>query len=273
MKNAFKTCGIILFGFWALPKTQCQSIIGVEASYGFPWAGDEISDGNIISSVPEIRKIEVINWSFGAGRSYSMSYSHFLTPSIEVKCVVSYLDGCAINRIVNFPNSNTISRYKANAFWLSPTLAFNLTKKKVRPYAYAGFSLGVKPKIQISDKTVSNGSTTESKFVFSGGSVVGISCGIGSKFYFKENAKWHFSAEARLISASYGPKKGALTQYHINGTDVLNSLTFREKNTVYKDNYVLDESIPQNPNEPEIYPRRFYPFSSLGLNIGIFYAL
>lgn len=273
MKKGFRLCGFLIFGFLAIPNIQSQSIIGLEAGYGFPWAGGEISDGNIMSTGVEVVDVEVINWSFGAGRNYSISFSRFLNASIEAKCMVSYLDGSTVHRAVNFPNSSSISSYKTSAFWLSPTLILNLGKHRIRPYAYAGFMLGISPQIIDRQKTMSTGRATDTKYVYYGGSVYGLSSGIGVKFYPGKNTKWYFSSEARLISASYGPKKGALVRYYVDGTDVIGTLSTHEKKVIYKDKYTVDDAAPENPDEPAIYSRRFYPFSSLGLNLGVYYIL
>lgn len=48
MKIAFCLSAFLLPCFWAIPKIQSQSILGIEAGYGFPWAGDEISEGSVM---------------------------------------------------------------------------------------------------------------------------------------------------------------------------------------------------------------------------------
>jgi hypothetical protein len=273
MKIAFCLSAFLLPCFWAIPKIQSQSILGIEAGYGFPWAGDEISEGSVMFTGGQSSEIEAINWSYGAGKNYSISFSHFLTSSLEAKCIVSYLDGSTVVRTIRFSNSSSFHYHRSNAFWISPSFVFNLGKKRIRPYVYTGFMFGFSPNIVHTNNTFTNGKSTETEYVFSGGSVYGISSGIGIKFYLKKNTKWYFGSEVRLVSASYGPKKGELVRYYIDGTDVLNFISINEKKVVYKDRYIEDLSVPDNPNEPAIFSRRFYPFSSLGLNIGIYYTL
>ncbi|HLP94601.1 MAG TPA: hypothetical protein VK168_11225 [Saprospiraceae bacterium] len=273
MKIAFCLSVYLLHCFWAIPKIQCQSSLGIEAGYGLPWAGEEISEGSVMFIGGQSSEIGAINWSYGAGKNYSISYSRFLSSSMEAKCMVSYLDGSTVVRTTLFSNSSSFRYHRSNAFWISPSLVFNLGKKRIRPYVYTGFVFGISPKIIHTNNTFTNGKSTETEYVFSGGAVYGISSGIGIKFYLKKATKWYFASEARLVSASYGPKKGELVRYYIDGTDVLSSISINEKKVIYKDKYIEDLSVPDNPNEPDIFSRRFYPFSSLGLNFGVYYTL
>lgn len=256
----------------SIQKIQSQSEIGIEAAYGFPWAGKEISDGNITEIKMGVVETDGLNWSYGAGRTYSLVFSHSFNASIESKCTVSYFDGSTVEKTIKFLNSTSSSTFKAKAFLLSPTLNFNIGKKKLRPYAYMGLMFDLGPKILDSAKTNSSYIVSASKYVFYGGAVYGITSGIGLKFYFKENRKWYFSTEARLISASYSPRKGKLVEYTIDGADALNSLSINDKRVVYKDKYAVDPSAPENPDEPATYSRIYYPFSSIGLSLGIYYS-
>ncbi|MBC7777269.1 MAG: hypothetical protein H7246_17685, partial [Phycisphaerae bacterium] len=192
---------------------------------------------------------------------------------LEGKCLVSYLDGTVATKTIESSTSNSNESYKGNMFWISPTLVFNLNKKKIAPYAFVGFMVGIAGKITVQRESRSNNELFESKTIYSKGTALGISSGLGLKIYPEKKDQWGIFIEAKLISSSYGPKRSERVQRTINGVDMLSTLSVNEKITIYKDKYSVDHSIIPAPSEPAIYSRNFYPFSSLGLNIGVFHAL
>ena len=274
MKRAFKILFLLLSQLLILnQKAKCQAIIGLEVGYGFPWAVDDVPDGNIKFADNGSKEIETFKYSNGTGMNYSLFFKYSINSLIESKCLVSYLDGTFATKTIQFSTTSTNESYKGNMFWIAPNLIFNLNKKKISPYAFVGFMVGVAGKITKNGETRSTNKLTETKVVYSHGTAFGLSSGLGLKFHLGKNNKWGIFCEAKITSASYGPKRGELVKYNIDGTDLLGSRTISDKKVIYKNKYVVDESIPPVSSEPAISSRRFYPFSSLGLNCGFFYTL
>ncbi|MDP1817555.1 MAG: hypothetical protein Q8K92_24055, partial [Leadbetterella sp.] len=256
MEKRYKILIILFFSLLtAKQSVLCQSTIGIEVGYGFPWATDEISDGNINVLDNGIREIETFRMSHGTGMYYSLSIKHPINSLLEGKCLFSYLDGTNVTKTIQFPTTSTKESHKGNMFWISPTLVFNLNKKKITPYAFVGFMVGIAGKITRERETRSTNKLTESKSVYSHGTALGISSGLGMKLYPVKGSKWGLFFEAKIISSSYAPKRGELVKYTIDGEDLLNSISVNESVVVYKDKYTIDESIPSDPDEPAIFSR------------------
>jgi hypothetical protein len=110
-------------------------------------------------------------------------------------------------------------------------------------------------------------------FVYSTSIPIGISAELGFEYPLSKDNKLSFLFNLQCLSASFSPEKGTVTKYIVNGKDMVSALSVSEKSTVFKDSYVLDPSVKQDPSKPYTDSRVPFPFSSIGLNLGIKYKI
>ena len=104
--------------------------------------------------------------------------------------------------------------------------------------------------------------------VLDGGMPIGFRASIGT--LYKLNEKLSLFGEINLVSLEYAPNKGSITDSTKNGTSNLSTLTVKDKEIEFVDNFV-DTSAPSNPNVSSKYPIIAFSFSSIGLNLGLQY--
>ena len=101
---------------------------------------------------------------------------------------------------------------------------------------------------------------------YSGGTSTGFNFKLGASF--KQNNRLYIFAEFSFISQFYSPSHSEITNYSLNGTDMLSTLSISERQT----NYVAKSSGSSGgANDPMQSTAISYPFSSIGINFGIEY--
>jgi hypothetical protein len=265
---------ILLLQFIFSNQLQCQITISTDIGYQFPWATDDIPDGNINVYPNGIKEVEIENISLGSGAMYSISLNYPLSSWLESFFTFSYQDGKKYSQVFKSSLSgvNNITNYQGSMIWFTPGVGLNLKSKRTVFFSKLGLSLGINGKISSIQKISSSNSNSDIEILYSEGMAYGIYSGLGGKVNISKNNRWSLTSEIRLISASFAPKKGNLVKYDINNQDILPSLSVNEKQVIYKNKYIEDDSVPVDPNEPTVSARRFYPYSSIGINVGVLYT-
>ena len=256
--------------FFHLGLSYSQISIGAGVGYGFPWAVQYIPEGNILYFEDGSRQIEVVKASLGAGKVYTFLVSHQIKKtSISIGCDITYLKGSNIGIVIKSSMIDIQTTYKGRILWINPLLKINFNKSKVSPYICLGPSIGLFGKV--SENFVGNPYSHdlfEIKRVYSKGIAYGISSTLGIQGQFFKNTNLSLFAEINSLNASFGPKSGEVVKSIKNGVDLLEELGMN-RFIIFKDKYINDGTFPSDPDKPILATRVYYPFSSLGLKIGV----
>ena len=258
-------------------KLVCQTYIGMDIGYGLPLAAQNMSEGNLTFYDNDTYENSVFRFSLGAGTTYSLALSHEINRKMAISCGVSYLQGNSHRKIIisDALLSKYVDTYSGNMFWFTPQIRLKSPKiKQLSPYFEIGPSFGCFGKVVKRIEYNSPMESSKSKSINNKGISYGASATLGGTFRpFKKNDKWHVNIAIRMVSASFAPKQSELVQLEQNGVDILSTRSVSGRKRVYKKKYISDPSAPGNPNLPNTSLRRYYPFSSIALNIGLCYRL
>lgn len=200
-------------------------------------------------------------FSFGSGFSAGVSYLHMLTNNIGIDAGASLLYG---NSMKTKSQSNN---FFSNAFMfrLAPSFYIQGSSKKFTPYARMGFVFGSAVVLR-KYKAFTEPEKNKIVWMDSGGFSLGIrsSVGVGMSL---ANGKVLF-AELDAIGLGVSPKKSTLIVAITNGENTLSEIDESYKEIIYVENYSAVNLDPVN-GEPIKAIKPKYPFSSVGLNVGI----
>lgn len=164
------------------------------------------------------------------------------------------------------------SELSASMFRLTPLLKLSVGLKKCNLYMKLGPAFRVAGKIIVKNShyDIPSNKTTALVWRYSGGFSMGCAAAIGVVKQVKKG--FSVFAECSMINQSWGPKKGKMIKYEVDGVDQLSNLTQRQKETNYSDNYTESNNFPNASGSPKQQLRQYFPFSSAGINIGIYYT-
>jgi len=169
----------------------------------------------------------------------------------------------------------TRKSYVGRMFSLTPALVFQTElNKKYNCYFKLGMILGkgwyngeteyyLDQPAQFPDTIINR------KFEFTGGFSLGTIAAIGIIKPLADNLS--FYSEINIISLSFSPTGGQMTEYKINGIDNMSKATANEKSVEYSDEINFYSSTEKTqPTKNLSQPK---PFSSWGINIGLIYTI
>ncbi len=110
-----------------------------------------------------------------------------------------------------------------------------------------------------------NGSKYESMYDFSGGFSQGFLGALGGDFKIAKNV--NIFSEISFIAQSWAPQKRTLTGYKVDGVDYLSSVPKYYKEVEFVESYTPSGTINNNETQKSLI--QYFPFSSIGINIGI----
>ena len=223
---------------------------------------------------------ESIKGSYGAGIYTGFSVGYKFSPFIGIDLNVSYLLGnkfSGTSSITGGSGFKAESSTKSKGIFVSPTAMFMIGGGTVRPYALMGVIGGsvaidddITGILDVTDTKTSILVREESKgdyaFGFRGGA--GIDINVASKF--------SVYAEVIFNSISYYAKEKEITQYEVDGVDVLPDLSVRNRRTVYVDKVTvmsIDGNEVIDDNAPTEELRKPLPLSNLSFGMGVKYRL
>ena len=260
----------------------CKYIIGfsqthlvIEGGYGFPWAVNDFPDGNITFFDDGSKEVGVYKISLGSGMNYSLSINHERNNSLGFSCQLSFLKGRINEKVINISgHSNASEQHRGNMLWIAPQVRIKASKvKKFTPYLEIGPTFGLLCQIIVRERASNSSGFSETKKLYNGGVSYGASSAIGSTYQILKDSKWKLNFEVGMTSASYGPKRSEVILWEQNGENTLETLSIREKYIIYKKKYIENRNNPPDPNNPRIDTKKYYPFSSIRLSLGISYQI
>lgn len=255
-----------LFTF-CVAHAHAQWHIGFDTGYRFKWNSSRIGDASSNMTGPVATKT-VFATSFGQGAQYGVAVSYMRTQHAEVELNLSYLNGNITAVTQKTLTDNKVEHYATQMFRVTPSLKLKGGQKKVKVFGRLGFGIGFGGSIsQQTQYHSGNQKVNSTTWVYSGGVTRHLVLGLGIERSVGRRSPYRFFAEFRLFSGTYSPSKGELTKSEQNGQDRLPSLTVMEKHTVYQS--TIKSLTMVDPDQPMIALRERFPFSSIGLNIGI----
>lgn len=252
--STFLTANLSLFGqgFYVSPQ------IGFAAGTNQQAINFSYSDG-------DYNVEDQLKYSFGKGFSAGLSVGYMFNKNIGVDLDLNYLIGGKSSMSYTVDEATSEMTLYSRMFRINPSLLLTMGEGKWHPYTKFGFILGIGKGI-VEESYSNNGNGSFQKIEFSGGAAPGFTASLGLLYDLNESLQ--LFGEAHLISMTYAPEKGKLTEATVNGEDVLDQFTVSEKEIEFIDSRTyLPSSF--NPNEPSRVLKEYLPFSSLGLKVGV----
>lgn len=206
-----------------------------------------------------------VKGSYGSGLRVEAGYVYNLSSLLSVQFDASYLWGKEFRSIFyynasDYGNNSAYSRF----IQLSPQIRIAFGGTKLRPYGSVGPVIGFGT-LHFKSYTFIGIDEEWREYVAKGSLAIGAKTTLGIAM---GQGKISYFAQVSMINMSYAPTKEELVTDNYNGTDVLPSLSVFQKQRVFKDSF---DTASQDPNQPSIGIKQFYPLNSLSLNIGVSY--
>jgi hypothetical protein len=217
--------------------------------------------------------------SLGKGIAPGLSMGYMFTQTLGAELNLGYLirssyDHTWMNTLRSngsYMQSPGSVHYKASLVRIAPAIRFQVNQGKFHLYSRTGpvigFPIRVEKDLITSD---SSGTVTDYRSLFKGGISFGFFGSLGLARDLKPG--WSLFAELTCFIQSWAPKKEVYESYFVNG----NAATPANSNEIdfvssYQGN-TSNSNFNVSNNVVQV-PKIYFPFSSLGLSIGIHYAL
>ncbi|MGB4230138.1 MAG: outer membrane beta-barrel protein [Bacteroidales bacterium] len=230
-------------------------------------------------STDNIQKIENVKTSLGKGLNFGLNIGYMFNGNIGIDLQCSYLLGDETTGEYKYNYTYFNNNYydfgkislKSQMFRVNPSIIIASGFDKLDPYAKFGVILGFGSitlnylyeeyeNNQLQDKEVV-------KWKMDGGMAFGISSALGLMYHISDLISVY--GELDLVSMSYAPTNGVMTEYTVNGADKLPDLTTDAKEIEFLDEITYDYDNPPSTAEPSKELKFYFPYSSIGLNIGV----
>jgi hypothetical protein len=164
-------------------------------------------------------------------------------------------------------------KWRASMFSVIPTVQISPGWNQFNPFIDIGAIIGVMPRINEKETNTSYYGTSSTVIASTGNYHGGIPVGFDIKagVDYKVSKLLDIYAALDFQGMNYTPSKFSLKTYEVNGVDQFSSLTTKQKETVYVKNYDRSETIPND--SPNKALKETYPFTSLGIDIGVKFNL
>jgi len=254
-----------------------QFYINVGGGYNLGIATQSLLNND--ESTNNITKIENVKVSLGKGLNFGLNLGYMFNGNIGIDLQCSYLLGDETTSEskdnytflnINFYDYEKIS-IKSQMFRVNPSIIIASGFDKLDPYAKFGVILGfgsitLNYLYEEYENNILENKVIE-KWKFNGGMAFGISSALGLMYHISDLISVY--GELNLVGMSYAPKKGKMTEYTINGADQLPGLTTDDKEIDFVDDITYDYDNPPSSAEPMKELKFYFPYSSIGLNIGV----
>lgn len=221
---------------------------------------------------------EIVNLSMGKGMNFGASFGYMFNKNLGAELGLNYLLGGKTSATytdhstyidVSGTNSNSSTEkeeYSAKMFQINPTLVLAGGFEKWNPYGKFGVVLGFGSIYNDLTYSDSDGDNWTGQIKMNEGMAFGFSGAFGVQYALNENLS--LFGELNLISMSYSPNKGEVTEYTFNGVDMLDTFSDEEKQIEYVDK-ISENSNSTTPSTINQELRTSYQFSSIGLKVGL----
>lgn len=244
--------------------------VSINAGAALKMSSSNLS-GNINSTTNSVSTTqEQINVSLGQGKNFGGTLGYMFNENIGIELGVSYLSGDKSNALETLINGSNSSSFSSSMTRFNPTFIIASGMDKINPYAKFGFIIGSGDVIG-SGKMTSGTDVINFEMKMNGGQAYGVNASLGALYNL--NKKIALFAEITTINLSYAPSKGVLTVFTYNGTNQLQNMTTKNKEINFVDSYTAKKVDTTPDSQPSTELKQKYPFGSIGLNIGLKYAL
>ncbi len=214
--------------------------------------------------------------SFGKGFQYGGTFGCIVSDHLSLELGISYLKGKEYEekftqRFANYSNEYS-QIYNSQMLRLMPVVKLSVGNA-VKPYLKTGIVIGIGSKISVQEtfnvRDQNNYAVYQlSEFELSGRISVGFVTGIGISLDTDEH--WGFFSEINVITQSWAPARLSYTKFNVNGRDAMSDIPYNLKENVFVDTYSssVDNSNIETSSEKL---KKYFPFSSIGFNLGLFY--
>lgn len=258
----------------AIQASAQELSFNFDAGYGLKIATESISEG-YSNRIAELEtEFRTIVYSHGRGLNFNAEMEYFPKKQIGFGLGIGYLEGQKFEVLFNRIDYVSVEEYTASMVRFSPYVKFKQAIGKFAIYSRFGYLLGAFGDITIKDNWhTDKGMNGFSKTIYDKGVSHGGTAGLGMEI--KINDRLNVSGEVKLLVQSYGPRRSRVVELIKNGENILNEQPPGYIQSNYVDHYVRhwDPSGSTDYSKPLTELRRFYPFSSVGLNLGIQYKL
>lgn len=274
-KNTTTALAMLLVFLYHQPLQAQQLYFDLATGYSLPAAPNLLSATDYNSTADGVNTAKRIRGtgSFGKGVPITASVGYNFNEHLSAELGLGYLVGATIryrevetHAAYSYKSETTIA---GSMFRLSPCLKLTTGTTMLRPYMRMGVVIGagarLKETFNSTEITDANNDERVRESVFKGGLSLGFTGALG--IHYKLDERWSFFAEANLIAQSWAPKKSTLTKAEENGKDVLPTLSTRDKEMEFVNQYT--ETVTPNENEPQQMLKIYFPFSSAGVQVGL----
>jgi len=211
--------------------------------------------------------------SLGQGFEPDLTVGYRINPNVGIEIGYGMLLGSKITADIydasdpNIESGTEIIKARMHRLTLGGRVSYE--EGEVHPYLRLGIVVGVGTRVTDEYETTTTGPSFSSSYhrieEYDGGMAVGFTTGFGLTFHVSETIG--FFVEAGLIAQNYSPTHSEITLFDVDGQDQLGSMTIRQKETDYVDEYTATN--PSNDGEPRKDLSFYFPASSMGISAGI----
>jgi hypothetical protein len=251
---------------------------GLEGGYGFPILGQGFYANNYDKNRNGMDEtVHSKAYSMGAGLICKTYLGYKFSNAVSIELGMSWqhsgLNYTYSNISPGFSPAFQTEQIESTMLDLIPALRFQMGAGNWGVYTRTGLLLGL-PMLYTEKSDYSDGQgyteayTLESK----GGVSWGFMQAIGLSYQLNKNIS--FFAEATGAIQSWAPERGSFTAYVSNGKDVLSTMQVSQKEIVYLSDYSNTyfnngTRLTTTPDKPWQVPKRYLPYNSLGLSLGL----
>jgi hypothetical protein len=267
---------IILPGlFTSQLMAQKKMYASIDAGYGIKMGTQTLlydsKSNNFNGSSTTTNKVKDV--SFGKGFNFGAAFGYMFTKNVGAELGVSYLLGGktkSTSDVTDVEGLLTSHRtgdmaLSAKMFRIIPSVVIDAGLEKIDPYAKFGLVIGL-GSIKIESNNNDNGDVTVKKTKVNGGVALSLSSAVGVKYNI--NDMMSVFGELNMMTLSYSPSKGKITEYTENGVDQLPLMTTNEKEYKFVKENTYESSNPTPDSEPNKEMHQKFPFGNFGINLG-----
>lgn len=276
--NSIKKIILILFICFMANKASAQKMyFNINGGYSFMSKSSTFifnnnkTFNNQIQESAGLYSQENVKFSLGKGLNFGGTFGYQFHKNIGAEIGINYLLSDKTTGTKSYIDGriyeNTLS---SKMILIKPTIVLLADFEKINPYAKFGAIIGV-GKIFDEDFEQTETTVLNYKTGMDGGIALGITAGIGINYILNKNIS--LFGEAALNALNYTPKKGIFTTYTENGIDKLPTISVRDKESIYVNTTTYTSGATIDESKPRETMATKYPFSSMGINIGVRYTL
>lgn len=270
-KHFFSFAILIFFGFKITNCIAQKFYAEIGSGYGLSMASQNLTS-KIDNGIAQTTNV-LVKGSLGSGLNFGGNIGYKKNENIAAELGASYLIGHKFKghyiKDMDFKENTIVS---ANMFRLTPGIRLTVGGGNTKLYGRIGATFRIFSKLKIKSELydIKNNSTTEILWEYKGGFSLGMIATVG--LIHKLNDKLCVFGELGMINQSWAPKKGKIIKYDIDGIDMTHRLNPYQKEVDFLDNYTTTNYNPSSTSSHRQQLKQYFPFSSIGINIGIHYS-